>query len=149
MKTANKFMLVVAMMFCLITTGCFLTAAAAVFPAIAAVVSDATAVLNIVQQASNSWFMHKPDHELQAQVDNSITETWNALRVATAATKGAESLSQEEYDQAFLEFQTAYTRLHALLKEHGILKGNKLSSGPNQPEHEIPEPLAMSFKVSE
>lgn len=142
MKNYLKIVLCVALAFPL--SGCGVVAA---FPAIAAVVSDAVAVLNIIQQAVNTWFVHKPDQELQLEINNALTETWGALRVATAATKGAENLSQEEYDAAFADFQSAYTDLHELLKRQGILKGNKLSMGPEQHGEEIPPPLAMNHLV--
>jgi len=142
-------MISVALVSLSLFTGCWFSSAAAVFPAIAAVVSDATAVLNIVQQATNTWFMHKPDKELQEQFNAKITEAWTALRIATAATQGAESLSQEEYDKAFADFQKAYTELHAMLKRHGILNGSKLSMGPGRPEEEIAEPMALSFEVKD
>ena len=145
MKSLIKMLAIVIVALSLFT-GC-VGGAGAVFPAIAAVVSDATAVLNIVQQAVNTWFRHKPDPELQEQFDATIAEAWTALRVATSATQGAEHLSQEDYDKAFADFQDAYARLHEMLKKHGILTGTKLSMGPNAPEQEIPEPLALSHKV--
>lgn len=130
---------------CTTLTSCF--APAAIFPAIAAVVSDASAVLSIIQNAVNSWFANKPNVELQTQINAAIANTWTALRVATAATQGAEKLSQEEYDEAFSEFQAAYSELYALLKAHGILKGTRLSMGVNQGEVDIPAPLAIGYKV--
>lgn len=140
-------MIGVAMLSLCLFTGCWLSSAAAIFPAVAAVVSDASAVLSIIQQAVTTWFAHKPDPALEAKFNAAITKAWTALRAATAATQGAESLSQEEYDQAFADFQLAYEELHSLLKQHGILTKNMLSMGPNRPELEIVEPLAISFKV--
>ena len=135
---------ITALSFC---TGCWLTSAASVFPAIAAVVSDSSAVLNIVQQAVDTWFLHKPDRELQARFNSAIRDAWTALRAATAATRGAESVSQEEYDKAFFAFKNAYAELHSLLKEHGILNGSKLSMGPDAPEQEIADPAALNYQV--
>lgn len=127
-------------------TGC--PAAAALFPTIAAVVSDATAVLSIIERAVDSWFTHKPNPELQAKINTALSETWAALRVATAATEGAESLTQEEYDAAFKDFQDAYTELHDMLKRVGILRGTQLLGSPEAVEGvEIPEPMALSYKV--
>jgi hypothetical protein len=126
-------------------TGC---GAVALFPAIAAVVADATAVLSIIERAVDSWFAHKPNPELHAKLNTALSETWSALRVATAATQGAENLTQEEYDAAFADFQTAYQTLHDMLKRNGILKGSRLSMSPEGLEGaEIPDPVALSYQV--
>lgn len=130
---------------CLATTGCF----GAAFPLIAkvaTVVSDATAVLSIIQQATSTWFRAQPDPELEAQADRLIVNAYTALRVATAAADGADGLTKEEYDAAFADFQVAYSELHTFLKDAGILNGTKLGLG-TEAETDIPEPLAMQTLV--
>lgn len=126
-------------------TGCFATIIP-VIAKVATVVNDATAVLSIIQRAVDGWFLHKPNQELEQRANDLITNTWTALRVANATTSGAESLSQEDYDAAFKDFQEAYSELHSFLKENGILKGTKLGMG-NGSSEEIPPPLALSLRV--
>lgn len=126
---------------CLASTGCF-AGALPIIAKVATVVSDATAVLSIIQQATSTWFRAQPDPELEAQADRLIVNAYTALRVATAAANGSDSLTKEEYDEAFAEFQVAYSELHTFLKDAGILNGTKLGLGTDA-ETDIPEPLAM------
>ena len=126
-------------------SGCW-QAAVPIASAIVSVVTDSFAVLNIVERGINTWFRHKPDPEAEAVATDLLNKAAGALRVASAATRGAESLTQEEYDAAFLEFREAYAELHSFLKSEGILKGNKLGFGPGY-EEEIPQPAALDFKV--
>lgn len=125
--------------------GCF-GAALPIIARVATVVSDATAVLSIIQQATSTWFRARPDPELEAQADRLIVNAYTALRVATAAANGADGLTKEEYDEAFADFQVAYSELHTFLKDAGILNGTKLGLGTDA-ETDIPAPLAMQTLV--
>lgn len=141
----RKTLILMASIAALSTSGCF-AALVPMVAKIATVVSDATAVLSIIEQATSTWFKHRPNAELEQESSRLIVNAYTALRVANSTTSGADSLSQEEYDAAFKDFQEAYTELHSFLKDNGILKGTKLGLGNGKTE-EIPPPLAMSLKV--
>jgi hypothetical protein len=130
----------------LLTQGCFLASVAPMLPKVAAVISDAGATLNIIQNVTSSWFAHNPDAELEMQVTEKINSAWAAIRSANAATRGVEGLTQEQYVAAFEDFRTAYRELHELLKKEGLLSGTKLGSGTGR-SVDIPEPAALSMRI--
>lgn len=124
-------------------TGC--AGLIAALPEIAAVVADAAAVLSIVERALDSFYaVTPPDPEVRQQANQLMSNAWTALRIATAATKGADHLSKDEQRAAFEEFRKCYSELHKFLQENGVLKGSKLSLGMGA-EADIPEPLAMQL----
>jgi hypothetical protein len=118
--------------------------AASLLPAAVAAVSDAEAVLSIVERAVDTWTTTSPDPELRQRANLLIADAWTALRIANATLEGAESLSEDDRAQAFKQFQIAYSELHTFLKQHGILSGSGFG-GPGEVEFSIPEPTAMKF----
>ena len=140
MKT---FIILLLTAFCFTMTGC--AALAAGLPAVASALSDAGAVLAIIERALDSWFsVSPPDAETRLKANQLLADAWSALRIANSTTRGAQHLSEEERAKAFEEFQEAYAELHAFMKDHGVLKASGLSVGDGTTV-EIPEPYAMSF----
>lgn len=124
-------------------TGC--TAFMKALPTAATAVSDAGAVLSIIEQAVDAWFTTvQPDPELRHQANSLIADAWTGLRIANASVEGSRNLSEDEKAAAFKEFQRAYEDLHAFLKKHGILKRSGLG-GPGGGEIQISEPMAMAY----
>ena len=136
---------VVALVLCLMLplSGC--AAVMAALPEVAAVISDATAVLQIIERALDSWFaVSPPDAETRQEANLLLSDAWSALRVATFATRGAQDMSEEDKRKAFEEFRKAYSELHAFLMRHGVLQGSMLSLGGGKTQ-DIPEPLALGL----
>jgi len=122
------------------------SAAIPIIAKVATVVNDANAVMNIIENATKSWFSVNPDPELESEADRLILNAWTALRVANSTVSGAEKLSQEEYDKAFSDFSDAYAELHQFLVDNKMLNGNRLGLG-NGESAEIAPPSAFSLNV--
>jgi hypothetical protein len=131
----------------LLTQGCFLASVAPMLPKVAAVISDASATLNIIQNVTRTFFSYRPNAELEMQVNDLLNKSWASLRAANHTVSGVEDLSQEQYDKAFDDFNKSYGELHNLLKSEGMLNGTRLGAG-NGLEVEIPEPTALSLRLN-
>ncbi len=119
-------------------TGCAaLSAAVPVLSQVATVAANAVSVLDAVEDASDAFFLVKPDAAKQAAVDRAITDCRLAIAAATATAQGAKDLDEKKADAAFDQFREAYVKLAALVDEVGLIKNGKFASGAG-----LPEPLA-------
>ncbi len=148
----NLFSRLLAIFICCVSlTGCIGSSVAAAIPTVVAAVTDASAVLNLVQSAVNVWFARNPDDTEQAKINELIQRSWAGIRAANLALQGAENLSQEDYDRAMSDFRNAYGELQVLLQKKGILSGSRgtlLSMDGGEKESvEIAPPMALSLKV--
>lgn len=115
-------------------------------PEAVAIISDASAVLSIIERALDTWFeIAPPSKEVRQEANQLLSDAWAALRVATATTRGAKELSDDEKKKAFESFREAYTELHTFLKKHGVLAASNLRVSKDGQTEEIPEPLAMKL----
>lgn len=122
------------------TTGCAaLSAVVPVLAEVATVAANAAAVLDVIEDASDSFFAARPDAAKQAAVSRSISNCRLAIAAATAAAQGAKDLDGRQADEAFNQFRDAYQNLKALLDDVGVTKGGKFG-GPTGVG--LPEPLA-------
>lgn len=136
--------LLAALLFCGPVSGC--AGALAAIPTAVSLISDASAVLAIIERALDTWFaLVPPTNEVRQEANQLLADAWAALRIATSATKGAQELSDDDKKKAFESFKEAYSELHAFLKRHQVLAAGKLSVSPEGQEAEIPEPLAMKL----
>lgn len=119
-----------------------------VLPQIVSVLTDALAVLKIIDNAANEYFRTHPDTppEVRARYVELYADAINALNAANHSLRGASDLDQKQYDAAFEEFKGAYVELAEFLKREGLMSGSMLKTGDGT-EVKIPEPEALSFKV--
>lgn len=125
-------------------TGC--AAVAAALPVLTAVVTDAFAVLSVIDGAARHWFTLHPNKEVERHYLEVYTKTIKALNAANHALAGAKNLDQDQYDAAFAEFRDAYAELMELLERHGISEQQKLKLSDGSTVH-LPEPLALTHRV--
>lgn len=111
----------------------------------AAFISDAQEVVNIVRAAANIFFMSHPDTKAQVRVEHILGDVSKGIDAAIRATKGAEALTAEQLDLAWMEFRRAYAELQAVLSDVGIL-GNDGRLGALRDHPQFPEPLALRGK---
>lgn len=116
-------------------------------PKIVSVLADASATMQIIDSAVEEWFAAHPDVDpkVRAEYRRLYAKCQQGLRGANLTLQGADELSQDEYDAAFLNFKDAYLELRTLLMREGIAVGNKLGTGDATVD--IPEPLALTYRV--
>lgn len=128
---------------CVCAMGC-----ASVLPIVTEVirdVSDATLILDAIATAEKIWFVSHPADELQAKIDQALTDARLALATALRATRGAKEMNEQEFDTAFSDFRAAYSGLQALLREAGIVRASgRISVARGGSELVLPEPLALA-----
>lgn len=118
-------------------------------PKIVSVLSDASAVLQIVDTAAQEFFRTHPDipPETRARYVDLYSKTVSSLNGANHALRGVQDVDQEQYDAAFKEFRAAYADLSVFLKDEGIMTGSGLKASPEGGEIDLPEPLALTYRV--
>lgn len=140
--------LVIAVSLALPVSGC--AAALAALPQVTAVVTDALVVLNIIDAAVQDHFDQNPmtPPHVQREYAKALRDAVVALKAAEDALRGAESLSQEDYDRAFQQFREAYGKLLELLEKNGLVRQGYLMAGKGggTPAH-LPEPAALTYQV--
>jgi hypothetical protein len=137
-------MLVFAMLVALPTGGCMHAQA---LSKIAAGISDAQVVLDLVQSAVNQFFAMRPKPDAQAKVQEALDRSRLAVGVAIRAANGAQALSDDQLAAAFANFEKAWGELQALLTEFGVSQQDGTfgagAGGYRSPP--IPVPLAVAF----
>jgi len=131
-------------------TGC--AAALAALPQITSVVTDALVVLNIIDNAARDYFDTNPltPPHVQRKYTELYRQTVVALKAAQEALRGADSMSQEDYDKAFQQFREAYGKLRELLEKNGLMRQGYLMAGKGgQTQVYLPEPMALTYKVQQ
>lgn len=129
------------------TSGC-----AAVLPAIPTVVSvitDAIAILNIIDNAVQTYFATHPatPEKVKTAYASAYRKAMSSLNAANHALTGVEDLDQKQYDAAFAEFQLAYRELLDLLSKEGLMReGNQLRVSFDETV-QLPEPAALTHRV--
>lgn len=129
-----------------VMTGC--AAAIPVLTQIAAVVTDAFVVLQIIDRAATEWFQLHPHvpPEVRAEFERVYQKALLALNAAQRAIAGSTELSQREYEAAFADFKQAYYELLQLLQREGIARADRtVLVGTSQTV--LPEPLALTYQV--
>lgn len=123
-----------------------LSAVAPALPAIAGVISDAVAVLSLINVAVQQFMrQHQVPLDVQEEYAALHAKTIRALNAANAALRGARNVSQKEFDAAFNEFFFAFSELRELLIRQGMMTDGKMAVGTGAVT--VPEPAALTFKV--
>ncbi len=142
--------LLLALPLCLLvpatTTGC--AAAIPVLTKIAAVITNAKIVLDIIDGGAREWFRTHPDtpDKVIAEYEKIHQKALLALDAAAQAVAGSTDLSQDEYDAAFAEFKQAYIDLVNLLHKQGIAQDGTMGAADGS-TIELPTPMALAYRV--
>jgi len=139
------------------TSGC--AALVAALPTVSAVVSDAIAVVGMIESAVTAYFAaHPGTSAVQTTITAAIAKTKAALVTGEQALAGVEQASQAQMAGAFADFSTAFGDLMALVAPLGIVPaqpvvttvlpivsdGGVTKAAPIQPGATvIPMPLAV------
>lgn len=123
-----------------------LSAVAPALPAIAGVISDAVAVLSLINVAVQQ-FMRNNNVPLDVQEEYASlhAKAIRALNAANAALRGTKHVSQKEFDAAFNDFFFAFSELRDMLIRNGMMTEGKMAVGAGAVD--IPEPAALTFRV--
>jgi hypothetical protein len=115
---------------------------------IAAVITNARIVLDIIDGGVQEWFRTHPDvpEKAKQEYEKLHKKALLALDAAAQAVAGSTDLSQDEYDAAFAEFRQAYIDLVNLLHREGIARDNTMGAADGS-TLVIPEPMALSHRV--
>ena len=129
-----------------VNTGC--AAVLPVIPKIVAVITDAIAIMQIIDNAVQTYFATHPDVPAKVKQAYALAyrKAMDGLNAANHALTGVEDLDQQQYDAAFEEFKQAYLDLLDLLAKQGLMQGNQLRVSPTETV-ELPEPAALTFRV--
>jgi hypothetical protein len=128
-------------------TGCAaLASVAPALPAIAGVISDAVAVLDIINVVVQQFMrQHSVPLDVQEEYASLHAKALRALNAANAVLRGSTAITQKQFDQAFGEFFFAFGELRNLLITHGMMSDGKMAIGSGSVY--IPEPVALTFQV--
>jgi hypothetical protein len=133
---------------CCIAPGAGLPACAqlvSALPAVIAAVTDASQIIDAIEDFAKRFFAAKPDPEREEVVLEAVAKTRTALNVALRFAQGAESLDQAKVDQAFADFRVAYQSLLTLTAPLGVREAGALAAGPGMLT--VPKPMALTLKV--
>lgn len=127
-------------------TGC--AVAIPVLTTIAAVITNAKIVLDIINGGAQEWFRTHPNvpEKTKQEYEKVFRKALLALDAAAQAVAGSTDLSQEDYDSAFAEFKQAYIDLVNLLHREGIARDNTMGAADGS-TIELPTPLALAHRV--
>lgn len=126
--------------------GC--AAAIQAIPVIQSVVTDAARVLTIIDIAVREFFRtHDTPGDIKARYAELMSRTHVALNASQKLLRGVQDIDQKQYDAAFVEFREAYKELVGLLRDEGLMRGNKLAGRDGADPVEVPEPEAMTLQV--
>jgi prophage DNA circulation protein len=109
------------------------------------VVQDAQTIVNTLKAIETIFFLAHPMPDAQIRVEKAFVAVEQGLNVAVRALSGAEKLTQEQFDLAFVEFTTSYRELVKLITTVGVIDGVK--SGAYGVAKLPDAPLAMTYKV--
>jgi hypothetical protein len=97
-------------------------------------------VLDIVQQKVFDFFKVFPNDGLQQTIDKIVGDARQAVVSAEVAKTEADAKA------AAADFQRAWAALLPLLRDAGILKGDKLGASASADANPLPEPLLLKVK---
>jgi hypothetical protein len=109
-----------------------------IFPRVVNTINDTGAALDIIQGSVKAWFLARPDKKKELLANLLIVRAKAALKIATAATKGAKNMSDKDYEAAFHDFKEAYKELQQFMVDNGI--GRRSKSGAMVLETEVAAP---------
>lgn len=144
----KKFLMMIPLLFSL--SAC--SAMSSVLPVLVDIVTavqDAQTILDTID--ANVTALSKagniPDDVLKKYAQT-MEKARAGLRIALRATSGAQSLSQQQVDQAFADFRGAYKELVDLLKSVGLVgTDGTMRVSPEGAQMQLPEPLALNIRV--
>jgi hypothetical protein len=110
-------------------------------------VADAQIAIATINTGVEAYFAVKPNPALETQIENAVTDTQAALRLATTALGGATSITDGNVQAALTAFGNAYAALMALVSQIGIQTApasiGKANRGPNGVLY-VPAPRLLS-----
>lgn len=128
------------------TAGC--AGLVSLLPKVVSIATDAAMILDGIQAFVSSYFVAAPNPELQAKVDDAITDCRVSLQIALRTADGAESLSRSEVDEAFDAFKAAYLELMQLVGPLGVKQAlpgvDTMQVSPQSLT--VPQPLAFGLE---
>lgn len=141
--------LVVALLASPLAAGSGCATIAPFLPTVIAAVTDGSLVIDTIDKFVDRYFESRPNPDLQKKVDIAVARTRSALDAALRIASGAQDMNQAKVDEAFLEFRLAYQDLLALVGPLGVMAGGggKLQARPGGLL--VPEPMAMTLRVSQ
>lgn len=150
-KLVSRFvvtLLVILVSFCSVVTATGCAAVIPMIPKIASVITDAIAILQIIDGAVQEFFRTHPDAppELRARYTALHAKSLAALNAANHSLEGVEDLDQNQVDAAFAEFRAAYLELRDFLASEGLMVGGVVKAGDGT-EIQIPEPEALTVRI--
>lgn len=112
-------------------------------------VQDAQLILDMIDRQATPFLVRFADEEVKREYGKAMLSAKQSLQAALQATRGVEELSQDEIDQAFADFRESYRNLQEVLRRAGLVGGGsmagvKMKAGPDVPQIDVPEPMAVS-----
>lgn len=132
------------------TLGC--AALTAALPTVANVVSDATAILGLIEGVVAAVFRSSPNPTMQTQIEAGLQRAQLALIAGEQALAGISNASAGQIKAAFASFAVAYVDLMRLVAPLGIVPattiapapdGGPLSTPPGPPRLVVPTPQVL------
>lgn len=124
--------------------GC--AAIASNLPTVLADVQDAGIIISSIEAFMQIFFSIHPDAAKQQEVANAIQTARTALNVVLRTAQGVDGLDNKNLDQAFQDFESAYTSLLQLVAPYGVHPGNtpSMKAFPGaQPQLVVPPPTLV------
>jgi len=126
--------------------GCgFLASAVPWIAKITAVVVDASNVLSTINDVANKYFViNDTPARTRDEFNTVMVKARLMLQAANSSLRGADNLTQQQFDDAFARFNDAYKELVALCATTGVTQ-RKGAYGVAK----LPEPMSLSYKVAD
>ena len=136
-KAIATFIIVISLVGCGATLG-------TIIATVLSVVTDASLIVDQVQDFVDTYFDAKPDPVVQAKVTAIIGKCRSALIVMDRAAKGGQDLNSKDVVAAMKNFQEAFAELMNLVGPLGVkIAGEPAKLGDGPARLTIMRPLAM------
>lgn len=142
-------MMGLALAFGLLLPGCV-----GAIPKILTVIADVTSIVQEAQSLAASardeesqYFLRHPNAEAQAKVESALSDVEQSLAAFSRASKGVTEASLGQLDAAQADFVLAWKKLEGVLRDLGVMHGNKIAASPGAAPTEIREPLLLTAKL--
>lgn len=123
-------------------------------PKILTVISDVTSIVQEAQSLAASardeesqYFLRHPNADAQAKVEQALSDVEQSLAAFSRASKGVTEASLGQLDSAQADFVLAWKKLEGVLRDLGVMHGNKIAASPGAAPTEIREPLLLTAKL--
>lgn len=131
-----------------------LMACGATLPKILTVIADVTSIVQEAQSLAASardeesqYFLRHPNADAQAKVESALSDVEQSLAAFSRASKGVTESSLGQLDAAQADFVLAWKKLEVVLRDLGVMHGNKIAGSPGAAPAEIREPMLLTAKL--